>query len=134
MATKKKVTKKKAAKKKTGRKKIKIPWKKVDRLLRHHCTGTQVAAALNIHHDTLYDACQRDHKTAFSVYSRQKKDSGVTLLKDAQFKKALGGHHIMQIFLGKNYAEQADKPIPEKTNNKGTIMETLNKLMEIKEK
>jgi len=136
-AAEKKVAKKKVAKKKKGkggRPKIVIPWDKVDKLLQAHCTGTQVAASLNINPETLYRACEREHKVGFVVYSGQKKESGVSLLKAIQFNTALKGSIPMQIFLGKNYAGQKDKPEPDKTSNKGSIMDTMDKLMSMKEK
>ena len=133
MAVKKKAAKKVSKKKKSGgRPKIIIPWDTVDKLLQAHCTGTEVAAHLNIHPDTLYLGCQKEHNMGFSEYSRQKKESGVSLLKATQFKTALKGSVPMQIFLGKNYANQKDKPEPDKTSNKGSIMDTMDKLMEIK--
>lgn len=141
MATKKKTAKKKPPKekqpnedKKPGRPKVIIDWDRVDELLQAHCTGTQVAADLNIHPETLYDKCKEEHNTGFSEYSRQKKESGVSLLKETQFKSALKGNIPMQIFLGKNYAQQYDKPPEKKTSYKGTILKTLEKLMEMEEK
>jgi len=135
-ATKKKVAKKKVAKKNktSGRPPIIINWGKVDKMLQAHCTGTQVAASLSIHPDSLYRACEKDHKIGFAEYSRQKKETGVTLLKVTQFQTALKGSIPMQIFLGKNYANQKDKPEPDKTSNKGSIMDTMDKLMSMKEK
>ena len=147
MATKKKTAKKKAAKKAVkkkpekadsekpkppGRPEFEIDWNYVDELLQAHCTGTQVAATLGIHPDTLYKKCETKHNVGFSEYSRQKKETGVTLLKVTQFQTALKGSIPMQIFLGKNYANQKDKPEPDKTSNKGSIMDTMDKLMEIK--
>lgn len=72
-----------------GRPKAIIDWKKVDGYLRAGCTGTAIAGLLGIHHDTLYDACQRDHKTDFSAYSQQKKAEGVSLVRATLYQKAL---------------------------------------------
>lgn len=91
------------------RKKIKIDWSKVDKMLEAGCTGTECAASLGIHEDTLYNACEREHKTGFSAYRAQKRAAGDVLLRVAQFKKALGGETSMQIWLGKNRLGQSDK-------------------------
>jgi IS30 family transposase len=72
-----------------GRPKAIIDWKKVDGYLRAGCTGTSIAGLLGIHHDTLYDACQREHKTDFSAYSQQKKAEGISLVRATLYQKAL---------------------------------------------
>lgn len=72
-----------------GRPKAIIDWKKVDGYLRAGCAGTAIAGILGIHKETLYDACQRDHKTDFSDYSQQKKAEGVSLVRATLYQKAL---------------------------------------------
>ena len=72
-----------------GRPKAIIDWKKVDGYLRAGCPGTAIAGILGIHKETLYDACQRDHKTDFSDYSQQKKSEGVSLVRATLYQKAL---------------------------------------------
>jgi hypothetical protein len=72
-----------------GRPKAIIDWKKVDGYLRAGCPGTAIAGILGIHKETLYDACQRDHKTDFSDYSQQKKAEGVSLVRATLYQKAL---------------------------------------------
>lgn len=138
MASKKKVVKKKVAKKEPpktpGRPKAVIDWERVKELSHAGCNGTQIADLIGIHPDTLYDRCQEDNNTGFSVYSAQKKESGVALIKESHYKLAIDGNVSAQIFSLKNRAGQADKPLPDKTNNKGTILDTMNKLMEIKKK
>lgn len=133
-AVKKKAAKKKKAKKKpkqTGRPLVEIPWERVIELSHAGCSGTQIADLMDIHPQTLYKACERDHKMAFSVYSRQKKDSGVALIKESHYKLAIDGNVSAQIFSLKNRAGQADKPLPEKTSNKGSILDTMDRLMDM---
>lgn len=139
MAVKKKTVKKKAAKKSKkakkrgqGRPKVIVDWAEVQGYLHAQCTGTQIADLLGIHADTLYNACMRDHKVVFSVYSRQKKDSGVAMVKANHFRHAMSDSMSALIFFLKNYAGLADKPEPDKSDNKGTIMQLLNTSMEKK--
>jgi hypothetical protein len=72
-----------------GRPKAIIDWKKVDGYLRAGCAGTAIAGILGIHEDTLYIACERDHKMGFSAYSQQKKAEGISLVRATLYQKAL---------------------------------------------
>ena len=92
-----------------GRKRIIIDWNRVDRMLEAGCTGVEIAAALAIDDNTLFRACKRDNKIDFGNYSRQKRESGKTLLRQAQFKSAMDGNVTMQIWLGKQRLGQSEK-------------------------
>lgn len=92
-----------------GRKKIVIDWKLVDKMLMASCEGTEVAAALGIHPDTLYLRCEKDKKMGFSEYLRQKKAKGDNYLKTKQYQVAMNGDKSMLIWLGKNRLGQSDK-------------------------
>jgi len=92
-----------------GRPKAIIDWEKVDKMLQAGCTGTEVAAALGYHPDTLYNACKRVHKMDFSAYSQAKRAHGDQLLRTAQYSKAMSGDTTMQIWLGKQRLGQSDK-------------------------
>lgn len=93
-----------------GRAKITIDWKVVEKYLVAGCTGEQVAAALGIHADTLYNRCQEVKKKTFSDYSAEKRQKGNTLLHAKQFQSALGGNITMQIWLGKQRLGQEENP------------------------
>lgn len=89
---------------------IEIPWFKVDEMLHAGCDGTDIADVIGISADTLYRACQRDHKVGFAAYSAQKRATGEALLRQKQFQVALSGNIPMLIWLGKvrlNQSEQA---------------------------
>ena len=86
-----------------------IDWKAVDRLLQAGCAGTQIAARLGIHADTLYAACQKEHNSDFSAYSQQKREHGETLLHEQQFALAMKGNLGMLVWLGKQRLNQKDK-------------------------
>jgi hypothetical protein len=92
-----------------GRPKADIDWERVDELLAADCEGTEIAAHLGLNPLTLYRRCEKDHKINFSQYLQEKKALGNSLLKEQQFKKALGGDCGMLIWLGKNRLNQADK-------------------------
>ncbi len=92
-----------------GRKKAKIPWDKVDKLLEAGCTGTEIAAYLGVHPNTLYLACKDTNKCDFSEYYQGKRAKGNTGLKTAQYKLAMQGDKSMLIWLGKQRLGQVDK-------------------------
>ena len=96
-----------------ARPKTEIDWQKVDRMLEADCTGTEVAASLGIHPNTLYRLCEEQHKISFSAYSAEKRASGDRLLKMKQFEIAMSGDRSMLIWLGKQRLNQSDK----KTND-----------------
>jgi hypothetical protein len=74
----------------------------------------QVAAALGIHHDTLYNRCEQDLGVTFSAFYQEKWQKGNDLLHQSQFKNALKGNATIQIWLGKQRLNQKD-------NNEQTI-------------
>lgn len=96
-----------------GRPKAKIDWKKVDNMLIAGCTGTEVAANIGVHPETLYDACQEEYKTHFSEYSRQKKEKGFTMLKQKRFQIAMTGDNSMIMFLSKVMMGESEKQTVE---------------------
>lgn len=102
-----------------GRPKVVIDWARVDKYLQAHCTGTEIAAALGIHRETLYDACLRDNKTEFSTYSQRKKESGDVLLRVKLFDLAMKGDRATAMFLSKNRLGYRDKPKDEDETDNG---------------
>jgi hypothetical protein len=86
-----------------------IDWKRVDMYLKAQCEGTGIAAILGIHPNTLYKACEDDHKMSFSAYLATKRGEGKELLRAKQFQSAMDGDRTMQIWLGKQYLNQSDK-------------------------
>ena len=73
-----------------GRKLVKINWERVDELLACGCLGTEIASALGVHHDTLYAKVLKDKGETFSSYAVKQKARGNAILREAQYKKALG--------------------------------------------
>lgn len=96
-----------------------IDWKKVDDLLLAGCHGTEIAAYIGVHPETLYDRCKLEFGTVFSVYSQEKKSKGESILRAHQYAKAVGlttkGDNTLLIWLGKNRLKQRENeenPIP----------------------
>ncbi len=100
-----------------SRKKIKIDWQKVDKLLTAGCDGTEAAASIGVHPDTLYKACESEHKMCFSAYKQQKKEKGQSLLKVIRFDKAMNGDTTMQIWLSKQILGETDRKATDVTTN-----------------
>lgn len=87
-----------------------INWEQIDQMLVAGCNGIQCAAAVGVHHDTLYDRCVTDKKVSFSVYSQQKRSHGDALLHAAQFHKAYKDKNpTMLIWLGKQRLNQKEE-------------------------
>lgn len=85
-----------------------IDWEKVDQFLMAGCTGVEVAAYFDMHPDTFYIRCQKEQGVGFTEYCQQKRSKGDNLLKNAQYKNALGGNTSMQIWLGKQRLGQKE--------------------------
>ena len=108
-----------------GRRPYIFNWTEIDNLLAAGCKGTEVAAYLGVHHDTLYDRVTNEKGMPFSEYSAKLRSKGDGLLKAQQFAKALGkskdGDNMMLIWLGKNRLGQSDNVLSDKPPNDGQI-------------
>ena len=119
-----------------SRPKAEINWKFVDEHLEAGCSGTEIAARLGIHPDTLYINCEKEFNIGFSAYSQQKKQSGEALLRKAQFDKAIGntdrGDNTLLIWLGKVRLEQKETTehlvTPETVKTFNTIIDQLDQM------
>lgn len=96
------------------------------------CLGTEIAAHLGLNPDLLYRKIKEKYKIGFGEYLQQKKASGRTILREAQFEKAIKGDTAMLIFLGKQRLGQSEKSeiksqnthhIPQFTWDEGTEAE-----------
>ena len=98
-----------------SRPKTVIDWQIVEDLLMAQCTGVEIAESLGIHPETLYNACERDHKMGFSVYSQQKRARGTAHAKITFYRQCWESDGVSkstvtaQIFWLKNYAGMSDK-------------------------
>jgi len=86
-----------------------IDWELVDELLQADCEGSEIAAYIGIHANTLYERCKKEKKCNFSEYLQEKKAKGNSMLKVKQFESAVNDKNIsMQIWLGKQRLGQSD--------------------------
>lgn len=97
-----------------ARPKAEINWQRVDQMLMAQCDGVMIADSLGVHPDTLYKACERDHKLTFTAYSQQKRSKGVATAREIFYRQAWvdnndGQQATRQIFWLKNHADMSDK-------------------------
>lgn len=81
----------------------------VDSMLEAGCTGTEVAARLGMHEDTLTNRIKEEKKMGFSAYRQQKVAKGDQLLRETLFAKAKNGDTTSLIFLGKTRLGMSEK-------------------------
>lgn len=108
-----------------GRPEITIDWEKVNKLLQAGCKGTEVAANIGIHADTLYIQCEKKFGVNFTDYSAKQRGNGDSLLRTKQFSVALKGDKTMLVWLGKQRLAQRDKFDHDHTTG-GEKIQTVN--------
>lgn len=118
-----------------GRPKADIDWNEVDEYLIAGCSGAEIASFIGVNRFTLYDRCQSDKGIMFNQYSQQMKEKGDSLLRHAQFTKALGRNkdadNTMLIWLGKQRLNQKEPETSIKyTEEQLTGHKTLNQKLE----
>lgn len=106
-------------KKAQGRPLAEIDWEHVEKLARCHCTGSQIAANIGVHPETLYDRVEARYGKLFSQFSQEMKQNGISLIKKKQFEKAEAGDNMMLIWVGKNFCDQSDNA---KTNEQAAAV------------
>ena len=97
---------------KGGRPTADIDYKQLKSLCQMLCTGEECASILGMDYDTLNKGLKREGHGGFSEYFKKHSAHGKASLRRRQFKTALEdgpGSATMQIWLGKQYLEQADK-------------------------
>lgn len=92
-----------------GRPEKKIDWNVVETLLEAGSLGTEVAAYIGIHPDTLYRQCQETHGMTFTDYTVKYRAKGDLRLKAKQFDVAMRGDKTMLVWLGKQRLGQREK-------------------------
>jgi hypothetical protein len=94
-----------------GRPKVDIDWGRVTEMLRAHVPGAAVARVLGIHPNTLYKAIESKFHCNMTQFTQEKKEEGVSLVKESMFRDALSGAHggVDRIFWLKNNAGWTDK-------------------------
>lgn len=85
-----------------------IDWDLVDKLLIAGCLGTEIASHFDMHPKTFYDRVYDKYKVTFTEYSQERRSHGDSLLRKAQFDKALEKDNTMMIWLGKQRLNQKE--------------------------
>ena len=83
--------------------------KQIEGLARIQCTQREAAAVFHVHQDTFGDFL-RSHKRAKAAWD-EGLESGKASLRRLQYKNAENGNATMQIWLGKQWLEQADQAV-----------------------
>jgi len=103
-----------AEKQKGGRRELILNWDEIDNLLISGCKGSEIAAYFGCCDETIYERCAKEKGMLFSDYSAKMRSKGDSLLRVAQFSKALGKNpkadNTMLVWLGKNRLDQRDTP------------------------
>jgi hypothetical protein len=94
------------------------PRKQIDQsffegLCKIQCTLEEIAQVLGVSEDTVERWCKRTHELGFADAYKKFSATGKTSLRRYQFEAAKKGNVTMQIWLGKQYLGQTDKPTPE---------------------
>jgi len=108
-----------------ARPQVELDYKTLDGLCKLQCTGEECASVLGVDYDTLNAALQRDGNECFSEYLKKVGSGGKASLRRMQWKSAENGNATMQIWLGKQYLNQADK-IENNTNLRTAPLEELS--------
>lgn len=110
---------------------IKIDWDMVDHYLMAACNGSEIAALLGCSADTLYNRCAQEKGVTFTAYAQEKKQKGDSILRAAQYKKAIKGDNTMMVWLGKNRLNQKDREttdIPQNDKKLDQLIEDIKSL------
>jgi hypothetical protein len=87
-----------------------IDWETVKRFATAGCSGVEIAAAIGISAEALYDRCKKEHGMYYSAYQMQYKQKGDALIREKQYELALEKDRVMLIWLGKQRLGQKETP------------------------
>lgn len=98
-----------------GRTKKHVDWEFADKMLEAGCTGKEIAAYFDMHHETFYDRVMVEKGVVFTEYQAQKRCKGDLSLRSVQYNVAVKDKDkSMLIWLGKQRLGQKE---PESTIN-----------------
>lgn len=124
-----------------GRPEKPIDWEYVDVLLEAGCTGSEIASVFNIHAETFYDRVKDKYGMLYTNYAGIVRQRGDTLLRKAQYEKALDKDNTMLIWLGKHRLDQWEKVEKKETfsnddlnDMKLQLTHSQKKILELEEK
>lgn len=90
--------------------KIEIDKEQFESLCALNCTEVEVCQVLKVCPTTLLKWCKRTYKCTFEEIYAEKSAAGKVSLRRMQFKSAKDGNVPMQIWLGKQWLGQCEKP------------------------
>lgn len=96
---------------KSGGRSVVIDWDFVDKALCAGCSAREIAAAIDIHEDTLYEHVKKDKAMSWTDYSGKGKAKGELCLRQKQYETALAGCKTLLVWLGKNRLDQRENPV-----------------------
>jgi hypothetical protein len=80
-----------------------VDWDNVRDLLAYTATGTEIAACLGIHEDTLYRACKRDNKVSWEEWNQPLKTKKTVEMRKRIYDLAMGGNTQLLILWARRY-------------------------------
>lgn len=117
-----------------GRPKKVIDQAQFEELCHIQCTEMEICAVLNVDDKTLAKWCEETYGKSFSEIFAIKREGGKASLRRAQYKSAVEMLvPSMQIFLGKNWLGQTDKP-KEEDNSVEAILKNIQTIAEVMSK
>ena len=81
-----------------------------EELCKIQCTESEICRVMHVTDKTLTRWCKRTYKMSFSETYKNFRVDGLVSLRRMQFKTAESGNVTMQIWLGKQLLNQAEKP------------------------
>ncbi len=106
-----------------------VDWREFDKLCAMHCTQEEIYCWFDMDDKTLTARCKEEYGMPFSELFRIKRSKGKVSLRRSQMQNALAGGTAMQIFLGKNYLGQSDRPEEKEEIDKEVFLRKLSKLL-----
>lgn len=103
-----------------ARPKKKIDIEMVRKLASIMCTYEEIAAMMNVSHDTI--------ERRFASVVKEARKRGIASLRRKQYEVAMGGNVTALIWLGKNYMDQSDKVVHSNEELRKLPMPELMKL------
>ena len=113
---------------KGGRPRKEIDQHTFEGLCEIQCTLEEIAGVLRVSEDTVERWCERTYELGFADTYKKFSAYGKTSLRRQQFELAKKGNATMLIWLGKQYLGQADKPLPDESDEEVNIEELSKQL------
>ena len=93
----------------------------IDRMLRKHCSGAEIAATIGMSKAALYVRVEKEKGMKFGAYMQQVRSEGRAVLRERMFDMAVPDQVEkssvpLAIFLSKQYLGFSDAPVPQNEN------------------